>query len=107
MDITKKKKIEIFCCYAREDQELLLKFRKQLKPLERQGIVTIWSDIDIDGGMEWEKEIKKHLNSAQIILLFISPDFIQSDYCYSTEMSRAMERHEYGEAHVIPIILRP
>ncbi len=30
-----------------------------------------------------------------------------SDYCYSIEMQRAIERHEQGEAHVIPIILRP
>jgi hypothetical protein len=30
-----------------------------------------------------------------------------SDYCYSVEMQRALERHERGEAHVIPIILRP
>jgi ATP-dependent Clp protease ATP-binding subunit ClpA len=105
--INKKDRIEIFCCYAREDQELLLTFKKHLKPLEWQGLITLWSDIDINGGMEWENEIKKHLNSAQIILLFVSPDFMQSDYCYSTEMGRAMERHEHGEACVIPIILRP
>ena len=30
-----------------------------------------------------------------------------SDYCYSVEMQRAMERHERGEACVIPIFLRP
>ena len=29
-----------------------------------------------------------------------------SDYCYSKEMRRAIERHERGEACVIPIILR-
>jgi Clp amino terminal domain, pathogenicity island component/TIR domain len=107
MDIMNRKEIEIFCCYAREDQELLLKFKKHLKPLERLGFITVWSDIDINAGAEWENEIKKRLNSSHIILLFVSPDFMQSDYCYSTEMKRAMERHEYGEARVIPIILRP
>jgi WD40 repeat protein len=47
------------------------------------------------------------LNTAQIILLLVSPDFMASDYCYSIEMQRAIERHEQGEAQVIPIILRP
>jgi WD40 repeat protein len=47
------------------------------------------------------------LNEAEVILLLVSPDFINSDYCYSIEMKRAIERHEQGEAHVIPIILRP
>ncbi len=30
-----------------------------------------------------------------------------SDYCYSKEMQRAMQRHEQKEARIIPIFLRP
>src|SRR5579884_4136515 len=99
--------LEILCCYAREDQPLLKKLRIHLAPLQRQGLITIWCDTDINAGAEWEKDIKKHLNTAQIILLLISPDFMASDYCYSTEMQRALERHERKEARVIPIIFRP
>jgi len=99
--------LEIFCCYARKDQSLLNELKIHLTPLQRQGLITIWSDIDIDAGAVWEVEIKKHLNTAQIILLLISSDFMASEYCYSTEMQRALERHEQKEAHVIPILLRP
>lgn len=107
MAISEKTKIEIFCCYAREDQKLLLEFIKHLRPLERLNLIEVWSDIDIQGGEKWEREIENHLDSAQIILLLISSDFMDSDYCYSKEMKRALERHERGEARVIPIILRP
>src|SRR5438105_3937697 len=99
--------IEIFCCYARKDQSLLQSLKTHLMPLQWQGLITIWSDTDINAGMEWEEEIKKHLDTAQIILLLISPDFMASEYCYSKEMQRAMQRHELGEAYVIPILLRP
>jgi tetratricopeptide (TPR) repeat protein len=99
--------VEIFFCYAREDEEFRKGLEKQLRVLKRQGIITIWHDREINAGTEWEREIDKHLNSAQIILLLISPDFMDSDYCYGTEMRRAMERHERGEVVVIPIILRP
>jgi hypothetical protein len=99
--------IEIFCCYAREDKSLLDRLKKHLILLQRQGIIDIWSDVDISPGTEWEVKINKHLNTAQIILLLVSPDFMASDYCYSKEMKRAMELHERGEARVIPIILRP
>jgi hypothetical protein len=99
--------LEVFCCYARKDQTLLKELKIHLSPLQRRGLITIWSDIDIDAGAVWEEEIKKHLNTAQIILLLISPDFMASEYCYSTEMQQALERHEQKEAHVIPIILRP
>lgn len=98
--------IEIFCCYAREDKGHLNKLKKHLMPLEWQDIITVWSDTDIDAGEEWEEAIKKHLNTSHIILLLISSDFLASSYCYGEEMKRAMERHENGEARVIPIILR-
>ncbi len=74
--------LEVFCCYARKDQLLLNELKIHLSPLQRRGLITIWSDIDIDAGAVWEKEIKQHLNTAQIILLLISPDFMASEYCY-------------------------
>lgn len=98
--------IEIFFCYAREDEALLNQLKIHLKPLQRQGIIEMWYDRDISAGAEWEHEIDRHLSTSKIILLLISPDFMNSDYCYGVEMRRAMERHEGGEACVIPIILR-
>lgn len=98
--------LKIFFCYAHEDEPLLDQLQQHLKPLQRQGIIDMWYDQDINAGTEWERVINEHLNTADIILLLISPDFIDSEYCYSVEMKRALERHEQGEAHVIPIILR-
>jgi tetratricopeptide (TPR) repeat protein len=99
--------VEIFCCYAHKDQTLLNELKAHLMPLQRQGLIKIWADNDIGAGIEWEKEIEKHLDTAHIILLLVSPDFMDSDYCYGIEMQRALERHDRGEAQVIPIILRP
>ena len=99
--------VKIFFCYAHEDEPLLNKLKAHLRPLQRQGLVDVWYDRDISAGTDWEQQIKERLNTAQIILLLVSPDFMDSDYCYGIEMKRAIERHEQGEAHVIPIILRP
>jgi len=99
--------VTIFFCYAREDVVLLNKLKTHLRPLQRQGLIDVWYDRDIRAGTEWEQEIKEHLNAAQLILLLVSPDFMDSDYCYSIEMQRALERHARSEAQVIPIILRP
>src|SRR6266567_2636175 len=38
---------------------------------------------------------------------YISSSFMASQYCYSMEMTRAMERHRQGKARVIPVLLRP
>jgi hypothetical protein len=47
------------------------------------------------------------LNTATLIFLLISSDFLASDYCYGIEMRRALQLHEAKEAHVLPILLRP
>ncbi|MFK7774609.1 MAG: FISUMP domain-containing protein [Saprospiraceae bacterium] len=99
--------VKIFIAYSREDSKLMEKLRTHLRPLERARMAKIWYDGIIEVGNDWEKEIKNHLHSAQIILLLISADFIDSDYCYDEEMMDALKKEERNEAKVIPIILRP
>lgn len=99
--------IEVFFSYAHEDKKLCDELEKHLILLKRQGTINTWHDRNINAGSEWKHEIDTHLNAAQIILLLVSPDFMASDYCYSIEMKRAIERHKRGEARVIPILLRP
>lgn len=99
--------VKIFFCYAHEDILLLNRLKSHLSSMQRQRIIDVWHDRDISAGTEWERQISEQLNSAEVILLLVSPYFIASDYCYSKEMKRAMERHESGEARVIPILLRP
>src|SRR6266851_4048514 len=98
--------VKIFICYARKDEALLNKLKTHLKPLQHVSLIDLWYDREISPGTEWEGEISKQLDLAQIILLLISPDFMNSKYCYSVEMKRAIERHEQGDVRVIPIILR-
>src|SRR5579859_2558857 len=99
--------ITIFISYAHEDEQLCRKLRKHLRLLERLKGVEVWSDHTIRGAAEWERGISLYLDTAQIILLLISPDFINSEHCYTIEMKRALERHEAEKTSVIPIILRP
>src|SRR5437016_932295 len=103
------KAIEVYYSYARNsrDESLLEQLKKHLKILTRTGFITKLYDHNISAGIEWENENKRHLNTASIILLLVSSDFIDSDYCWGSEMTRAMERYEAQEARVIPIILRP
>jgi hypothetical protein len=107
MAIPASQPIELFYCYARKDHALRDKLDAHLAPLRRLRPITIWHDGEIVPGTSWEREVEMHLNTANIILLLISPAFMQSDYCYSKEMKRALERHHAKEACVVPILLRP
>jgi len=99
--------IEVFFSYSHEDEKLRDELEKHLSILKRLGLISAWHDRKIGAGNEWKGQIDDQLNSAHIILLLISPDFLSSDYCYDIEMQRAIERHGLGEARVIPVILRP
>src|SRR2546421_10098008 len=99
--------VSIFYCYARKDKRLRDELEKRLAALKRLGKVISWHDREILPGTDWKHEIHRHLDTSDIVLLLISPNFIQSDYCYSVEMHRAIERQKAGATSVIPIILRP
>jgi hypothetical protein len=96
----------VFVSYAHEDASLERELVKHLEPLRRQEIIDVWHDRELKGGDEWDKEISKTLEKADIILLLISVDFMNSVYCYENELEIALERHAAGTARVIPIILR-
>src|SRR5215469_1143805 len=98
---------EVFFSYAHNDEDLRNELANHLSLLKRQSVIREWHDRQITAGEEWAGEISSHLQSAEIILLLVSSDFLASDYCYDIEMQRALERHEAGDARVIPIILRP
>ena len=98
--------IEVFYSYAHEDEELVKELRKHLSILKRQGVIRDWYDREITAGTDWKGQLDQHLNSSGVILLLVSADFLASDYCYDVEMTRALERHDQGEAHVIPVLLR-
>jgi hypothetical protein len=99
--------IEVFFSYSHRDEALRDELATHLRLLERQGIIAGWHDRRIAPGGEWAGAIDARLQSARIILLLVSADFLASDYCYDVEVQQAMGRHDAGEARVIPVILRP
>jgi len=98
--------LKTFICYAHEDHEIVEGLKKQLAIFEKRGLLQIWSDGKILAGEHWDKSIKSQLELAEIVLLFISVDFINSDYIEKTELQAALLRHRNGEATLIPIIVR-
>jgi len=99
--------IKIFYCYSHKDKELREELEHHFSSLRRLGKIKTWCDREIQPGAKWEKEIDTSLESANLVLLLVSSDFIDSDYCWGKEMKRALERDNEGTARVIPIILRP
>lgn len=102
-----EKAVKVFISYSHKDEELRDKLDAHLSNLRWDGVISSWYDRQLTAGMEWNDTIKAELESADIILLLISPDFIASRYCREVEIPIALQRHDAKQASVVPIILRP
>lgn len=97
----------LFYSYSHKDESLRNQLDTHLSILSRVGLIETWYARKIeDVGDDWKDIVDEQLQRADIILLLISANYISSDYCYEEEMTRALKRHEMGEARVIPILVR-
>jgi hypothetical protein len=107
VDCDQVKKLKVFYSYSHKDVKLLEKLDAHLSSLRTSQVVDTWKDGMITAGSDWRKEITRALEEADIVLLLVSSDFLNSEFCQSVELKRATERHETDRTLIIPILLRP
>jgi internalin A len=100
-----QRKAKVFISYSSRDARQHDELTVRLKPLRSEGLVETWSDRCLVAGEEWDKNIRRELEEADVIVLLWSAQFEASDYIQGVEVKRAMERAKSGEAVVISIIL--
>jgi hypothetical protein len=101
-----KSMISVFFSYSHKDETTKDKIDISLSALKRSEKIKTWNDRKITPGTEWDDNIKKELENADLILLLISADFLASDYIWNVEIKKAIEKHERKETIVIPIFCR-
>ncbi|MBK6932198.1 MAG: toll/interleukin-1 receptor domain-containing protein [Saprospirales bacterium] len=101
------KKVHLFISYAAADHAYYEELRQHLKPLEEEGLCSVFSFDQIKQGEPWPAKIAEALHQADIILFLVSADFIDSKYIQQTEIRIALDRHKYGETLILPVIIRP
>ncbi len=99
--------MRLFYSYSHVDEPLRDRLDKHLSALKRTGVISDWHDRKILPGDDFDGRINDQLRLADVILFLVSSDFLASSYIWDVEVKYAMERHDKGEARVIPIILRP
>src|SRR5690349_4690303 len=98
---------KVFISYAPEDEKLVQKLSKHLKPLIRHRYIDVWDASEIRAGEVVNKELIKKIDEADIIICMLSSDFISSDHYYLEEAQYALERQGAGKVSVVPVLLKP
>ena len=95
--------IQIVGVYTQEDETFYLQLKKSLHLWERQGHLS-WREIL--PGSDLRATLRASIECADVILLFLSPDFFPNEYCYQA-MQDALQENVSRSASVIPILVRP
>ncbi|MBV9688926.1 MAG: toll/interleukin-1 receptor domain-containing protein [Ktedonobacteraceae bacterium] len=103
---TTTKTIDVFCLYAQEDEKMCAGIVRRILSLQRRGYINSLHTYKVNVGENGE-EVDRYIDNASIILLLMSPDFIKTDYCYTEQMKRILERWHAGETRVYLVYLRP
>ncbi len=98
---------QVFVCYSHNDVSWLNRLQVHLKPLDREGVIDLWSDRRLELGDQWRKEIDTALARARAALLLVSADFLASDFINEVELPQLLSAAEQGGCRIIPILVRP
>src|ERR1044071_5109114 len=101
-----QRQLEAYVSYSHKDEKLVKQFLPYLSPLEREGLLAVWSDLNLLPGQPWDEEIRSHIDRADVFLLMVSPNFLASDWCQK-DMRRALERQQEDGVYVVPVIISP
>lgn len=82
-------------------------FEKHLVMLKQLDWCHCWSDRDIIPGADRKSAITEYLRDADLLLLFVGADFLNSEYGAESVIQEIVRRQRECEAVVIPVLLRP
>jgi tetratricopeptide (TPR) repeat protein len=103
---TRQPQLKLFLSYSHRDEKAIEELRKDLKLMERNGLIRPWSDHALTVGEPWEARILQELNEADIIVCQLSRDFLASDFCVLKELETAIQRKQRGEAELFAYVLK-
>jgi hypothetical protein len=97
-------KPKIFISYSHEDE----KWKDFIKEhFTCTGKCQIWNDRDIKLGENWYEEIKTSLHEADIAILLISKNFLNSEFIKNEEIPHLLERCKKESVQVITVHVQP
>ncbi|MBK8253213.1 MAG: TIR domain-containing protein [Polyangiaceae bacterium] len=99
--------VALFCGYAEADASHARRLETALATLKRQGLLHTWSERSLAPGENVAQSTMRALDSANLTLLLLSPDFLASDHCYNALLEKALSNHSAGTQTVVPLLVRP
>lgn len=99
--------VNIFISYTHNDEIYKDRLITHLASLKKSGLVNVWHDRKLLPGGIVRREIGEQLEDSDIMIALISPDYIDSDYCYDDELLEAIQRHKEKTIRLVYVMIKP
>jgi len=99
--------MKAFISYSHKDEFYLERLHVHLAQLERDNLIDTWTDEVISAGEKLDNSISASLNESDIFIALLSPDYINSKYCYNKEFEKALQLQNEGKLIIIPVVIEP
>lgn len=85
---------KLFISYSSKNSAYMNRFKTHLNPLKKEGLISIWVDRMITTGTEWDAAIQSELETSDILVYLLSPDFLETNYIIDIELAKGIEFYE-------------
>lgn len=86
------RQIRVGMWYCREDELFAQRLRTHLQPAIRQRRIDLWNSERLVPGTLWQCERDRAVQSVSVAVLFLSADFLASDFLVQYELPRLFSR---------------
>jgi len=97
----------IFIGSAPDDVGHVATLKKYLKLYERQNLIQVWDEGQVNAGDLRQNRIEQELHNAEIILLLFTANLVAEDFIWGTPMNQVLEKVRRREVQLIPILVSP
>lgn len=97
----------IFVSYAHEDKKWVEELSKFLAPWLRDKRLSLWDDTQIKPGSKWRAEIQAAIEEARVAVLFVSQDFLSSNFIATVELPAIVQRAKENKIRIAWIAVGP
>lgn len=95
-------KVMILCGHVRRDQRALAVLKGHLLPAERQGRISLSDNRSMPPGSSL-RELREAMNSADVLVILITPDYFGSVEFRDVVAPAAAVRHEAGDGVIVGV----
>jgi hypothetical protein len=95
---------QVFISYSHKDREFVTRLTADLRLRVPQ--LEVWYDMMVAPGESWAKSLSERIESADVILSVLSPDYVKSQWAQQ-EAQVALLRAAEKKARFIPLLVAP